>query len=139
MEHLSECTVCQKEFKAFEESWAMLGELDEIRPEPGFVGRFWTGLSLEQSWQEKVSEAIRNGLFKRRLAPVLATACIVMIVGSVALRSYFQIRNTNQILAHLSQEDMIVVENIDLAENLDLIEEMDFLEDFDIIEALDIL
>lgn len=138
-EHLSGCPVCQKELEAFEESWAMLGELDEVRPEPGFVGRFWTRLALEQSWQERISEAVRNGLFQKRLVPALATACIVVIVGSFALNNYFRIQNTDQMLSDLSREDLAMVENIELAENLDLIEEMDFLEDLDIIENLDIL
>lgn len=138
-EHLSGCPACQKELEAFEESWAMLGELDEVRPEPGFVGRFWTRLALEQSWQERISEAVRNGLFQKRLIPALATACIVVIVGSFALNNYFRIQNTDQMLSDLSREDLAMVENIELAENLDLIEEMDFLEDLDIIENLDIL
>ena len=138
-EHLSCCPDCQKELEAIEESWAMLGELDDIHPEPGFVGRFWTRLALEQSWQEKISEAVKNSLFKRRLVPALVTACIIVIVGSFVLHNYFRIQSTNQILAGLSQEDLAMVENIELAENLDLIEEMDFLEDFDIIENLDVL
>ncbi|MCK5081630.1 MAG: zf-HC2 domain-containing protein [Candidatus Omnitrophica bacterium] len=138
-EHLSGCPSCQKELEAFEESWAMLGELDEVRPEPGFVGRFWTRLALEQSWQERISEAVRNGLFQKRLVPALAMACIVVIVGSFALNNYFRIQNTDQMLSDLSREDLAMVENIELAENLDLIEEMDFLEDLDIIENLDIL
>ena len=139
MEHLSVCPACQKEFEAFEKSWAMLGELDDIRPEPGFVGRFWTRLALEQSWQGKVSEAVKNGLFKRRLVPALVTACIVVIMGSFVLHDYFQIQSTDQMLSSLSWEDLAMVENIELAENLDLIEEMDFLEDLEIIENLDIL
>ena len=138
-EHLSGCPSCQKEFEAFEKSWAMLGELDDIRTEPGFVGRFWTRLALKQSWQERILEAVRNGLFKRRLVPALVTACIVVVVGSFVLHDYFQIQSTDQTLSSLSREDLAMVENIELAENLDLIEEMDFLEDLDIIENLDIL
>ena len=138
-EHLSGCPGCQKEREAFEESWAMLGELDEVRPEPGFVGRFWTRLALERSWQERVSEAVKNGLFNKRLVPALATACIVVIVGSFTLNNYLRIQNTNQMLASLSQEDLAMVENIELAENLEFIEEMGLLEDLDIIENLDVL
>ncbi|MCK5013849.1 MAG: zf-HC2 domain-containing protein [Candidatus Omnitrophica bacterium] len=138
-EHLSGCPECQKEFGAFEESWAMLGELSDIRPEPGFVGRFWTRLALEQSWKEKVLGAVSNGLIKRRLVPVLVTACIVVITGSFVLHNYFRIQTTDQMLSSLSQEDLAMVENIELAENLELIEEMDFFEDLDIIENLDAL
>ena len=116
----------------------MLGGAEEIQPEPGYVGRFWTKLSLEQSWQERLSKAIREGFTRRRLIPALATASVLIIVGSVALNNYYQLRKTDQILASLSQDDLAMVENIELAENFELIEEMDFLEDLDIIENLDV-
>lgn len=137
-EHLSACSACQKEFEAFAESWAMLGELDEIRPQPGFVGRFWTKLAEEQSWQERILEVVKGGLLKQRLVPVLVTACLVVIVGSFSLYHYWQIQGTNQILSSLSDEDLAMVENMELVENLDIIEEIDFLEDLDVIENLDI-
>ena len=138
-DHLSGCLACQKESEALKESWAMLGELDDIHPEPGFIGRFWTRLSLEKSWHEKILEAVRSVLPKGRLVPALVTACIVVIVGSFVLHDYAQVRNTEQILVSLSQDDLAMVENIELAENFDLIQEIDFLEDLDIIENLDIL
>lgn len=138
-EHLSACPACQKEFEAFEASWAMLGELDEIHPQPGFVGRFWTKLAQEQSWYEKIFEAVGNSFVKQRLVPVLVTACLVIIVGSFSLYNYWQIQKTDQMLSALSQEDLVMVENIELVEHLDIIEEIDFLEDLDIIESLDIL
>lgn len=138
-DHLYVCPDCRKEFEAFEGSWAMLGELDHIRPEPGFVGRFWTKLALEESWQKKVSTKLKESFSRKSLVPVLVTACIVMIVGSVVVHNYVQVQKTDQILASLSQDDIAMVENIELAENFDLIAEIDFLEDLEIIENLDIL
>lgn len=137
--HLDDCRDCQSEFKAFERSWAILGELDDIQPEPGFMGRFWTRLSLERSWYERILGSVRETLHKKQLIPALVTACVIVIAGSFSLTHYFQTQKTNQILASLSEEDLLMVENIELAENLDLIEEMDFLEDLDIIENLDLL
>ncbi len=138
-DHLAGCPACQRELEAFNESWDMLGELGDIEPQPGFVGRFWTRLSCEQSWQERFWQGLSESFSKRRLVPALATACVVVIVGSFALRNYFQVRQTNQMLAELNEEDFAMVENIELAENFDLIQEMDFLEDLDIIAGLDIL
>ncbi|MBN1869101.1 MAG: zf-HC2 domain-containing protein [Candidatus Omnitrophica bacterium] len=138
-EHLAACLACQKELKAFEESWAMLGDLNDIHPKPGFVGRFWKKMALEQSWQEKIIEAMKNSFFKKPLIPALVTACMIVIAGSFVFYNYSQMRGTNQLLAKLSQEDLEMFENIKLAENLDLIEEIDFLEDFEIVENLDIL
>jgi len=94
-EHLTGCPACQKELEAFEASWAMLGEAEDIEPQPGFVGRFWTRLALEQSWCEKVLGGLRENVRKKSLAPALVTACVVMIVGSLALRNYFQAQQTN--------------------------------------------
>lgn len=138
-EHLSVCAACQKEFEAFQESWSILGELDEIQPEPGFIGRFWTKLSFEQSWQEKVKGAMENMFSGRRLVPVLATLCVMIMAGSFAGRHYVQQQKTNQALADLNQNELTMIENIELAENLSLIAQLDFWEDFEVVEKLDAL
>jgi len=137
-EHLSGCAACQKEFEAFEASWALLGELEEVQPEPGFIGRFWTRLSFEQTWQEKLAQALKGDFFKRRLVPVLVAVCLVVVVGAVSLRHYARTRKTKQIMAGLTQDDLAVVEYIELAENFDVIQEIDFLEDMEAIEQMEI-
>lgn len=138
-DHLADCQACQKELEAYEQSWAMLGEVEEIQPNPGFIGRFWTHLSLDQSWHEKLFGGIKESLGKRRLVPALVMACVIVVIGSFSMNNYFQAQRTGQMLASLSGDDLIMMENIELAENLDLIAEMDFFEDLDIIESLDIL
>jgi len=138
-EHLSVCSTCQKEFETFEKSWAMLGELDEIQPEPGFIGRFWSRLALEQSWQEKIKEVMENMFSHKQLVPVLATLCIMILVGSFAGYYYAQTQKTNRTLAKLNQNELAMVENIELAENLSLIAQLDFLEDLEIIKELDVI
>ena len=137
--HLAGCPICQKELQAFEKSWAMLDDLEGIEPEPGFVGRFWTRLSLEQSWHEQFWNRIRELLFNKRLMPALATICTIIIIGTFTLHNYLQIRGTDQVLANLSNDDFDMVQNIELAENFDLIQEIEFFEDFNIIMNLDAL
>jgi hypothetical protein len=136
-DHLKDCPVCRKEHEALKQSWAMLGEIEEIDPEPGFVGRFWTRLAAQQPWYEKLLGALKERLFNKQLVPVLATACLLLIAGSFVLDHYSQIRRTDRVIASLSAEDLTMVENIELAENLDLIKELDLLEDLDLIASLD--
>ena len=137
--HLEECLGCREEVEAFQKSWAVLGQLETIEPEPGFIGRFWTRLSQERSWQEKLADSFREGFLRKRLVPALATACLIVIVASVTAGHYSRTRQTDQMIARLSEEDLTMVANIELAENLELIKEIDFLEDLDIIESLDAL
>jgi len=82
--HLAGCPICQKELQAFEKSWAMLDDLEGIEPQPDFVGRFWTRLSLEKSWVEQARERIDELLFNKRLLPALATICTVIIIDHPA-------------------------------------------------------
>lgn len=138
-DHVNGCPDCRKELKAFEESWGMLAETEDIEPQPGFVGRFWTRLALEQSWHEKILREVRKSLLKRRLAPVFMTICVIVLIGGFSVHNYFQIKDTNRILAGLSEDDLAMVQNIELAENFDFIREIDFFEDLDIIENLDVL
>lgn len=138
-DHLAGCPACREELEAFKDSWAMLGELDGIEPQPGFVGRFWTKLSLEQSWHERVLRWARENLVQKRLVPAFAAVCFIMAAGVFAGHNYLRIQDTNKILAGLNADDLEMVQNIELAENLDLIAEMDFYADLDIIENLDAL
>ena len=138
-EHLRGCAACRKELAAFEQSWAMRKEGESIQPRPGYISRFWTRVSEETSWQERVRQGLREGLWSRRLAPAFVTACLVIIVGIFALRNYYQIQNTTQTLANLGEDEIEMVENMELAENFDLIEDMDFWEDMEVIENTDSL
>jgi len=137
--HLAGCLSCQKEFQALEQSWAMLGELEEIEPQPGFVGQFWTDLSLQETWSEKFRRQIQDIMPNRQLMPALATACVVMVVGFLTFHNYQQIKGTDQLLAQLSDDELEMVQNIELAESFELIENIEFFEDFNIIANLDAL
>jgi hypothetical protein len=133
-EHITSCAACCREIEAFEQSWAMLGEWKDIPLRSGYISRFWTRVSEELSWQERIIEGFREGL-RRRPAPAFVAACLALLVGIFALRNYFQTQTTDQMLANLEEDEMEMVENMELAENFDIIEDMDFFEDMEIIES----
>lgn len=138
-EHITSCAACCREIEAFEQSWAMLGEWKDIPPRSGYISRFWTRVSQELSWRERIGKAVKEGLQNRLPAPAFVTACLIIIVGILASRYYSHIRDTDQMLAGLREDELEMVENIELAENFELIEDMDFFEDMEIIENLDSL
>ncbi len=148
--HVDECALCQKEMADYKASWDMLGEWEDIQPSPNYVSRFWTELSLQKKWYEKVWEVIpirelingigiiKEKILQKHLVPVLATACVIVIVSAVAMQNYSQEKGAREILAHWEVIDMEMVENIELAENLDVIQDLEFWEDWGIIESLDV-
>ena len=141
-EHIASCAACQKEQHALERSWKMLGEWKNIDPVPGYVSRFWIKISLERPWREKVALGIQEsleGLRRKRLAPVFAAVCVLLITGIFSLRNYWQMREAQELVASLDQEELEMAADVELAENFDIIQEMDFLEDLEVIENLDSL
>ncbi len=137
--HLSVCAACQKELALYTKSWQMLGDWKTIEPEAGYVSRFWTKVALEQSWYERLLQDLRNSVSGRRLAPVLVTACMLLIVGFFSLHVYQKQQMDTEFLASVNEEEIEIVQNIELAENYDIIQELDSLEDMDVIENMDIL
>lgn len=139
-QHLMDCGVCQHEVETFRKAWAVLTQLPTLEPNPNYISRFWTELSLcNQPWHEKVLEAISGYLPQRRFAPALATACLVLIMGLFAVKNYLYVQESEQILANLSKDDLEMVEFMDLAENYDIIGDIDFFQDLEVIENLDTL
>ena len=137
-DHLAVCPGCRQECEAYERSWHLLGELEDIQPEPNYIGRFWTKLAQRQTWSEKLREAVSAGSLNKQLAPAVVMACLILLVVGISINRNIQVGATNQMLAQMNEEELIFVENIELAENLDVIEEIDFLEDLDLIESLDV-
>lgn len=141
-EHIASCAACQKEQHALERSWKVLGEWKNIDPVPGYVSRFWTKASLEQPWYETVARNIGEaleGLRRRRLVPVYAAVCVLLITGVFSLRNYYQMREVEELVVNLDQEELEMAEDVELAGNFDLIEDMDFWEDMEVIENTDSL
>jgi len=136
-EHLKDCPNCRKELRLYEESWEMLSLLKDEDPDPGYISRFWTRLSTEQSQKERISANIRNAFQMPKWAPALATFSLVVIVGLLSLRNFLQVRETNVALSAMNPEQFEIVENYELIQNFDLIENIDLMEDLEIIENLD--
>lgn len=141
-EHIASCAACQKEQHALERSWKMLGEWQNIEPAPGYVSRFWIKVSSERSLRERVARGIGealDGLRRKRLAPVYAAVCVLLITGIFSLRNYWEVQETQKLIASLNQEELEMAKDVELAENFDIIQEMDFLEDMEVIENLESL
>ncbi len=138
-DHLASCLLCQKEISAFERSWDMLDEIADIEPAPDYVSRFWTELSLRTPWHEAILKNLSAGLSKRPLVPVLATTCIMIIVGFLSIQNYFNGRLSDEGLAHLNEGYFEMVANMELIEHYEIIEDIDFLVDLEVIENLDVL
>ncbi len=136
--HLACCAGCRREAEILLKSWEMLGELDEIEPNPFYVSRFYARLAQQRPWHAPWVDAIRSLFASRRLLPALTALCLVAVIGIGVLQ--VQLKNHEQerlALAHLDGQDMELLEWFELAENLELIHEIDFLCDLEIIQALD--
>ena len=68
--------------------------------------------------------------------PVFVSACIVVIVGAVTLRTTFRVRSPDAEIATLSQEEIDMIQDLELVENYDIISEMDVLQEMDIIDSM---
>jgi len=136
--HLACCADCRREAEILLKSWEMLGDLDEIEPNPFYVSRFYARLAEQRPWHAPWVDAIRSHFARRRLLPLLAALCLVVVIGIGVVE--MQIKHAKQehlVLAHLDGQDMELLEWFELAENLELIHEIDFLCDLEIIQALD--
>lgn len=135
LKHLQACEVCAKEKELYEKTWQLMGEWQDIEPEPGFKSRFWNRLVSRKT--EIIRTPALNILrLTQRLTVALATAAIVILAMNFVIPKYFQSKNTEILISSLNEEEMVLIENIDLLENLELIEAIEFLEDLDIIENL---
>jgi len=135
--HLDTCAECRREARAIQSAWEMIGELDDIQPDPNFQTRFWSRVANQTSWQEKFFSDIKALFFNRRLVPALAAAGLVLCVSFVATYKYLQTSKPDGFIAEFSDADLDMVDKIDLAENFDLIRNIDLISDLEIIEDLD--
>jgi len=102
-EYLSSHPIMQEELKALRQTWEILGELPPIEPHSNFVSRFWTELSLRRSWHEKVYESLRHIMASGRWVPGMVTACILVIVGVIAIRNYQGIYSSDSSTAPMAK------------------------------------
>ena len=134
-QHLLTCSTCQKELRLYEKSWEILTQWKNLEPAPGYISRFWTKLSLEKSWKEKIFVGAQEFLLKRDFAPVrILTLCTLIVFGVFYFNAVTALEKE---LAGMDIDEIEFVENVELAEYFDVIEDIDFLEDMEIIENLD--
>ena len=135
--HLRSCPECRAEARAVEKSWEMLGELDEIKPDPQYITRFWRALDAQMPWYEKIMRDVQTVFLQRRWVPVLAGAAAIVLVGGLVRYQFFQKPETVSVLAELNAAELEMVANFDLIEDYEIIENIDFFSDLEVIENLD--
>jgi len=133
--HLKICKDCAKEKRLYEESWQLIGQWQDIEPEPGFKMRFWNHLLREA--ESKLAPPINIFRLSQRWSVALATAAIIIIVVSISLPNYLQTKSAELFVSEINEEEIILVENIELLEHLEIIQDIDFLENMELIENLD--
>ena len=136
--HVKDCKACQKELAAYKASWEMLGDVEEIQPSANYISRFWTEVSQQKKWYEKLGEFFKETFLKKRLAPSLAAICMVVIISGVLIHNYSNTSQDPMILVSKEGIDIEMVENIELAENFEIIQDLEFFEDWEVIESLDV-
>jgi len=136
-EHLRTCPDCLAEARAVEKSWEVLGELDEIKPDPLYIGRFWRALDAQMPWYEKLLKDVQAVFLQRRWVPVLAGAVVIVLVGGSVTYQFLQRPEALSVVADLSAAELEMVVNFDLAEDYEIIQDMDFFSDLEVIENLD--
>jgi hypothetical protein len=136
-EHLRTCPDCLAEARTIEKSWEVLRELDEIKPAPQYIARFWRALDTQMPWYEKILRDVQTVFLQRRWVPVLAGAAVIVFVGGIVTLQFFQRPETVSFLAELNATELEMVVNFELAEDYEIIKDIDFFSDLEVIENLD--
>jgi anti-sigma factor RsiW len=134
--HLETCPECRRELELLEASWQMLGELDEIEPEPFYVSRFFARVEAKMPWHAKLAGFIKGLLAPRPLIPILAAAILVIVIA-VGVNQLPPNSDKELAMIQFNGVDPEMVESMDVAEYFDLINELDFLSDMEVIQDLD--
>lgn len=137
-EHLAICAHCQKEIRLYEKSWELLSDYKAIEPQPDYISRFWTRLSLETSWYEELIQGLKGVLLQRRLVSILTAVSIFIVAGFLSYRN-LPIGGPEKELAKMNPDEIELVEHLELAQHFDIIENIDTIEDLDVVENLDSL
>jgi anti-sigma factor RsiW len=134
--HLDSCQECRQELELLEASWQMLGELDEIEPEPFYVSRFFARVEGKMPWHAKLAGFIKSLLAPRPLIPILAAASLVVVIA-IGVNRFLTGPDKELAEVQFNGIDPEMVESMDVAEHFDLINELDFISDMEIIQDLD--
>lgn len=132
LNHLRDCPACSRELKAYEEVWHLLGKWEDQDPDPAYLSRFWTNVSLQTPWHERIWERFRPVIFSPRFVPVLTSVVVAIVLLQMTL-AQLKIRETEKIMTSLNTEEIEFIEDMDISQNLDVLSDLDFLQDYDII------
>jgi predicted anti-sigma-YlaC factor YlaD len=136
--HLEDCPSCRNEFQSHRQCWDLLGEVETIEPDPNYISRFWTAVSEQETWFERLAGSWANFLRPKVLVPVLS--CLVLaVMASWLLGIPAQKAVEDPLALSLNGFELEMAESLELVEHMDIIEEFDILLDFEIIEELDSL
>lgn len=136
--HLNACHGCREELRLMQETWRMLGEVDDIEPAPGYVSRFWAGVESQRPWHEQILQRTKYIVFQHPWVPALASAAVILIVAGITLLDQSRYpESETAFVAAFKDVDPDMVKHIDIIENLELIQNIDFYTDLEIIENLD--
>lgn len=72
-EHLGQCADCSRVLDEMRASWDMLGEWDDLQPDPGFGARFWERVGREE---ERQRFSLRRLFGERVWYPAAAVAVL---------------------------------------------------------------
>jgi predicted anti-sigma-YlaC factor YlaD len=136
--HLDGCEACRREAEIIANSWVMLGELDEIEPNPFYVSRFFARVAERRPWHAKWIDALKGLLTPRRLLPIMAAAGLVILIGISVTRIQQRTAEDTRLAAiQFNGVDPELFESIEIADNFELINEWEFLSDMEIIQELE--
>jgi predicted anti-sigma-YlaC factor YlaD len=138
--HLDGCEACRREVDIIAKTWDMLGELDEIEPNPFYVSRFFARVAEPRPWHAKWPDFLKGLLSPRRLLPIMAAAGLIALIGIRV--STMQQRSTEEVrlaAIQLNGLDLDLFESFEFADNFELISELEFLSDLEIIQELELI
>jgi predicted anti-sigma-YlaC factor YlaD len=136
--HLDGCEACRREAEIIAKSWVMLGELDEIEPNPFYVSRFFARFAERRPWHAKWVDVLKGLLTPRRLLPIMTAAGLVVLIGiSVTQLQQRTAEDARMAAIQFNGVDPELFESIEIAINFEVINEFEFLSDMEIIQELE--
>jgi len=132
-EFLQTDPAARQELEAFQKSWDLLVEFKAIEPDPGYMSRFWTSVSRQPgSWHKNIGMG-----FKRLVpGPVLAAACVVLIIGFFVIRDQGYIQLVHREKSQLDDNEIELVEYLGLVENYDLVTDTEFFKNVETLKKI---
>ncbi|MCD4781055.1 MAG: zf-HC2 domain-containing protein [Candidatus Omnitrophica bacterium] len=135
--HIEHCSDCQAEFKSHRQCWNLLGDVETIDPAPNYISRFWTALSEQETWHERLVRYLSSFAHAKVLVPVFSVLVLAVLVNW--FMSVYSPQNAvdDQWAFSMNGFEIEMAESMEIVEHFDIIQNFDILLDFEIIEELD--